>query len=366
MKILFTSDTIHRGGKERQLFNLTRTLLDSGFDVCIVIRNFSEENYLSEYRLEKSIIRIYKEQTWLDEFHLFKRIIISENPDIIISWDLQTSLFALLLHRRYNYKFVNASIQHGIRLLRFSHFLRSIICFLSNYVIANSYAGLAANNLKPGKRRFVLYNGIEAKFKNVLSVSKRDDLKKMLIPGYSNNPGFVYISVANFVPYKDYFTILMALAKLKDKQHFYYFILGDGPMRQAVESQVSDFNLQENVIMVGRTEDVREYLFASDLMIHSSRGEGISNAILEGMYAGLPVIATKVGGVPETVYPASSMLFPYKDHEALYKCLLKSKELKESFDPDSEEYQAHLRKFSVETMVRRFEEIIDIVTKIKD
>jgi glycosyltransferase involved in cell wall biosynthesis len=251
-------------------------------------------------------------------------------------------------------------------LLRFSHFLRSIICFLSNYVIANSYAGLAANNLKPGKRRFVLYNGIEAKFRNVLSVSKRDDLKKKLIPGYSNNPGFVYISVANFVPYKDYFTILMALAKLKDKQHFYYLILGDGPMRQAVESQVSDFNLQENVIMVGRTEDVREYLFASDLMIHSSRGEGISNAILEGMYAGLPVIATKVGGVPETVYPASSMLFPYKDHEALYKCLLKSKELKESFDPDSEEYQAHLRKFSVETMVRRFEEIIDIVTKIKD
>ena len=71
-------------------------------------------------------------------------------------------------------------------------------------------------------------------------------------------------------------------------------------------------------------------------MIHSSRGEGISNAILEGMYAGLPVIAPNVGGIPETVFPGSSMLFPYKDHKALYQCLLKSQELKASFDPESQ------------------------------
>ena len=62
--------------------------------------------------------------------------------------------------------------------------------------------------------------------------------------------------------------------------------------------------------MTGKIENVREYLFISDIMIHSSRGEGISNAILEGMYAGLPVIATNVGGIPETVFSGSSMLFP--------------------------------------------------------
>ncbi|MBN1599244.1 MAG: glycosyltransferase, partial [Bacteroidales bacterium] len=231
----------------------------------------------------------------------------------------------------------------------------------SPYVISNSLAGLRVNNLKPWERRFVLYNGVETKFRNNLSAKEKEDLKKRLIQGHNNNPGFVYISVANFVPYKDYFTILRSLSKLKESQHFYYVIVGDGPMRPAIEAKISDFNLQENVILVGRTENVNEYLFASDVMIHSSRGEGISNAILEGMHAGLPVIATNVGGVPETVYPASSMLFPYKDHEALYSCLLKSKELKESFDPGSEEYQAHLRKFSVETMVRRFEEIVNTV-----
>lgn len=73
MKILFTTDTIHRGGKERQLFILTRSILDSGFDVCIVTRNFSKENYLAEYSIDKGIARIYKGKTWVEEFHLFKR-----------------------------------------------------------------------------------------------------------------------------------------------------------------------------------------------------------------------------------------------------------------------------------------------------
>lgn len=363
MKILFTTDSIHRGGKERQIFILTTTILESGFDVCIVTRKFSEENYLSEYRLEESIARIYKGKTWVDEFYLFKRIIISEKPDIMISWDLQTSLFALLLHRKYNFKFVNASIQHGIRLFRLVHILRSITCFFSPYVMANSFAGLKANNLKPGKRRFVLNNGIEAKFQNIRAKSEVEDLRERLIPDYNEKPCLVYISVANFVPYKDYFTVIKALAKIKSSIVFRYLILGDGPMRGEIEKAINDFGLEKQVFLIGKTENVKEYLFASDIMIHSSRGEGISNAILEGMYAGLPIIATNVGGIPETVFPASSILFPYKDVDALYHCLLKSLELKASFNPESEEYKAHLKKFSVDTMISRFEEIIGEVMK---
>lgn len=363
MKILFTIDTVQRGGKERQLFILTQSLLDKGERVDIITKDFSEENYLAEYRLNTVIPNIYKGKTLAKKYHNFKQIVYYVKPDILISWDFQSSLFALLLYRKYNFKFVNASIQHGIRLLRLSHILRSIICFLSPCVIANSFAGLRANNLKPGKRRFVLYNGIEPKFRNNLTETDIEALRMRLIPGYNENPGFVYVSVANFVPYKDYFTVLKALAKLKSSFVFYYLILGDGSMRGEIEKAINDFGLEEQVFLIGSTENVRDYLFSSDIMIHSSRGEGISNAILEGMYAGLPVIATNVGGIPETVFPGSSMLFPYKDEDALYQCLLKSHELKTSFNPESEEYQDQLRKFSVDTMVRRFEEIIEEVMK---
>jgi glycosyltransferase involved in cell wall biosynthesis len=268
-----------------------------------------------------------------------------------------------MLLRNNNFIFINASIQHGIRLLRFPHILRSIICLLSPYVIANSFAGLRANNLKPGKRRYVSYNGIEAKFMNKLAKNEIENLRNELIPGYLKKPGFVYISVANFVPYKDYYTVLKALAQLKYKFPFYYFILGEGPMRKEIVNTVKNFDLENQIFLIGNTENVSDYLFASDIMIHSSRGEGISNAILEGMYAGLPVIASNVGGIPETVYPGSSLLFPYKNDQVLYKCLLKSHELKASFDPQSEGYQDHLEKFSVTNMVKNFEKILETVLR---
>lgn len=357
-KIAFSTDSLARGGKERVMAILYSNLLEKDFELIFLAKRIDAgKNYFKEYLIDSKLIGIYK------GFWEYLRLLKKYKPDIVVSWDGISSLYNLLLYHYYNFIFINGSIRHGIRLFRFSHLFRSIICILSPYILANSEAGLRANNLRPGRRRFVLYNGIETKFHNNLTKSEIDDLRKKLIPGYKENPGFIFISVARFVPYKEYFTVLKALARLKGDFLFYYLILGDGPMRDEIEKSIRKHELDKRVILAGRTENVRDYLFASDVMIHSSRGEGISNAIVEGMYAGLPVIATNVGGIPETVYPASSMLFPYKDHEALYQCLLKSRELKSSFDPDSEDYKKHLAKFSVEAMVQRFEEIIEIVTK---
>jgi glycosyltransferase involved in cell wall biosynthesis len=356
MRIFFTTDTFTRGGKERQMAILASSLLKKDYDLIFLAKRVDEwNNYFTEYHIDKTIIHIYQ------GFRDYHGIIKKFKPDIIVSWDITSSMFNIILYRFCKFSFINGSVRHGIRLLRFPHLYRSLICWLSPYVIANSEAGLRVNNLKPGKRRFVIYNGIEIKFKNDLLKPNIEILKKKIIPDYNNNPGFVYVSVANFVPYKDYYTILKALKNLKSHFEFYYLIIGDGPMRGEIEEITSEYGLTKNVIFIGKTEEVNKYLFASDIMIHSSRGEGISNAILEGIYAGLPVIATNVGGIPETVFPGSSLLYPYKDHQALYQCLLKSNELIVGFDTKSQEYQAHLNKFSVEIMVKKFEEIIHTI-----
>lgn len=361
MKILFTTDSIQRGGKERQLFILADYLNRKGYIVNLLTLKILGNTFISEYNLKPDQINLIKPQNKFRRYFAFKKLIKSFEPDLVFAWDFETSFYILLLYKKNKYRFINGSIQHGIRLFRFSHIIRSIVCWSSPFVVANSLAGLKANNLKQGKKRFVLSNGIEIKFRNSLSVEERDHLRERFILNYSVNPGFVYVSVANFVPYKDYFTVFKALSRLRNDFSFYYLIVGDGPMRKEIETMIRDKELKNNVILAGKTENVKDYLFVADVMIHSSRGEGISNAILEGMYAGLPIIATNVGGIPETVYPGSSMLFPFKDHNYLYKCLLKSKELKESFDFDSEEYRAHLRKFSVDSMVKRFEEIVKMV-----
>jgi glycosyltransferase involved in cell wall biosynthesis len=81
-------------------------------------------------------------------------------------------------------------------------------------------------------------------------------------------------------------------------------------------------NLDKSVHIVGAVENVADYLGAADIFVHSSKGEGCSNAILEAMCAGLPMVASKTGGTPEIVDDRFSRLFRYKDPEDLYEKLL--------------------------------------------
>ena len=71
------------------------------------------------------------------------------------------------------------------------------------------------------------------------------------------------------------------------------------------------------VAFLGHREDARRWLNAADLYVSSSISEGISLTILEGMSAGLPVIATSVGGTPEIVDASCGILVPARDAAAL-------------------------------------------------
>lgn len=78
-------------------------------------------------------------------------------------------------------------------------------------------------------------------------------------------------------------------------------IVGDGPERQALEAQAAGLGIADAVTFAGYRSDVRELMAAFDVYANTSTYEGISLTILEAMAAGLPVIATPVGGNPEVV-----------------------------------------------------------------
>ena len=358
-RILFSTDSLGRGGKERQMAILAKALAGKDYDLVFVAkRTDSESNYFSEYGLDPALIRTYR------GFLSFYRTICKSQPDLVVSWDAKTSFYNLLLYRLLRYRFLNGSIRHGIRAFKPDHLFRTAICHLSPWVMANSYAGLRANNMKPGGRRFVLLNGVEQRFSRHVTGQEKERLRESLIPGYHDNPVPVFSSVANFVPYKDYFTIFRALATIRREADFRYLVAGDGPMRDEIKTAITKYGLDTNVILMGRLADTRDVLSASDVFIHSSRGEGISNAILEAMQAGLPVMAADVGGVRETVYPATSYLYPFGDADALAGFLLKALHFPATLyeGVGSDDYMEHLRKFSDEKMVSGFMDIMNRVS----
>ena len=350
---MISSDIISRGGKEKQLTILASGLIKRGYSVYIAVRIFQpENNYFSEYPFPEDKLFTY------DSLSDFKKIILKIHPDIAVSWDGKSSVYHLITSRLYKYCFINGSIRHGIRLFKYSHFIRSVVAWLSPYVMANTCAGLRVNNMKPGGNRFILHNGVDKKFRYKRTQTEKEELLAKLFPGSRDLHANVFISTANFLPFKDYFTVLKALHKLKSRKPFYYLIIGDGPLKPEIIKMIRELTLDENIKLLGLVDNVEDFLAIGDYYIHSSRGEGMSNAVLEAMYAGLPIIATDVGGIPETVFNESSALFPYGDHEKLHEIMLHAEELFKSFNPTDIKYCKHLESFSIEHMISNFEDII--------
>ncbi len=78
-------------------------------------------------------------------------------------------------------------------------------------------------------------------------------------------------------------------------------VIGDGPQRPALEARAAQPDLRGRVHWLGWRNDARHLLAGADLLLHASRVEGLPNAVLEAMAAGLPVVATNAGGTPEAV-----------------------------------------------------------------
>jgi glycosyltransferase involved in cell wall biosynthesis len=120
---------------------------------------------------------------------------------------------------------------------------------------------------------------------------------------------------------KDPRTLVRALARLPDRS-FSAVIVGDGPDRSGMETEIRELGLESTVELCGARRDVPELLARSDVFALASRSEGGPISILEAMAAGLPVVASDVGGVRELVVEgATGMLVPAGDPDALAAAL---------------------------------------------
>jgi glycosyltransferase involved in cell wall biosynthesis len=85
------------------------------------------------------------------------------------------------------------------------------------------------------------------------------------------------------------------------KPDLHALLVGDGPERAALEKQVQSLGLEARVTFAGSHADIRPFLEAADLFVLPSEAEGISNALLEAMSAGITCLATPVGGSSEVL-----------------------------------------------------------------
>jgi glycosyltransferase involved in cell wall biosynthesis len=129
------------------------------------------------------------------------------------------------------------------------------------------------------------------------------------------------VTVGRLKPPKDYVTLLQALGRL-DGESFRAQLLGDGPDRATIEDEIRKQRLEGAVALLGVRHDVPARLTEADVFALASTSEGLPVSIIEAMAAGLPVVATAVGGVPELVVDGETgVLVPARDVDALARAL---------------------------------------------
>jgi glycosyltransferase involved in cell wall biosynthesis len=165
----------------------------------------------------------------------------------------------------------------------------------------------------------------------------------------------VFTCVGRLEPQKNPLLLLQAFAELRDPRA-HLVLSGEGSLREQLRAYARTYNLCDRVHLIGKQNNVPRILAAADVFVLSSNWEGNPLAVMEAMAAGLPVIATQVGGVPELVQSTEQgLLVPASDRvgfaEAM-KTLLNDAEIRRAMGRAAQ--TRAMREFRVERMVESY------------
>lgn len=194
---------------------------------------------------------------------------------------------------------------------------------LSTHVIVNSKSirDLLVDRDRVRREKIkVIYNGIDTdRFSEAISNQNAN------LSSIRRDSVLVAVVANMYSPLKGHSCLIAAAKDLcRDFPQVRFVLIGDGVERLKLEQSVEEMALQKQVLFLGSREDVPELLASCDLFVLPSESEGLPNAVLEAMAAGLPVIATSVGGVPEVIeHEVTGLLVPAGEPAALSKAILR-------------------------------------------
>jgi glycosyltransferase involved in cell wall biosynthesis len=116
------------------------------------------------------------------------------------------------------------------------------------------------------------------------------------------NTGQLAVSLGALTPEKDQFTLVEAAALLvQDLPELHWAIVGEGPLRGDLERRIAQRGLQGRFHLLGHLADPHDALSGADVFVLSSTSEGLGSSILAAMARDVPVVATRVGGIPDVL-----------------------------------------------------------------
>ncbi len=317
------------------------TLLDGlsdDFDVTLICDNIHPNHRTEAERLGVKIILIPMRRLMggVSDWHAFKmlRQTLREGEYDILHTHMSKAALLGALVGVTNRSIVVVNTGHNFGYLAIPQRWKKAIfwCydrFLSSFghdatvTVSQTVADTAAKaGLIPKKRLRTIQNGIRlCRFDTTAQPS--ETLKSQVL-GPAMSEGALIICVARLVWFKGLHTLIAALpvvlARHPDTR---VLIVGDGELRQDLEARAKRLEIDPVIVFAGERDDIPELLKISDLFVLPSVSEGLPISLLEAMAARLPLVATRVGGIPELIEDGKTgYLVPSKDDRALAQAIL--------------------------------------------
>jgi glycosyltransferase involved in cell wall biosynthesis len=295
--VVHVIDNLGSGGKERQCVELLKGLsrLDDQENLLIILSAglfYRDVLSLPHVRVDHAVRRFRTDARIVARVY---RLCKAFRPDVVAAYDSMSAVCIVPTVRLLGARFVNAMVQDAPPRLSWKlRFRRRLTFPPADRIVSNSRAGLSAYRVPPVKG-CVIHNGYE--LARLEGLRDPRDVRERLQLG----EGLIVGMVANFSRFKDHRTFLEAARELAPAwPEVVFALVGDGETLEAHRRALAPAT-RDRVRFLGSQTDVESIVNVLDVGVLSTFTEGISNAIMEYMALGKPVVATRGGGTAELV-----------------------------------------------------------------
>ena len=337
MRISFLLASLGSGGAERVVSLLANKMVERGHQVEIICLKFNDVYYQTDSRV-KVTLAMQKTKNRLTEIFWLRKYLKKQNPDVVIPFTEGVYCFTILSLLGTGIPIIASERLDPAAMSSTRKVLKRLLLPFADWLVVQTQSIKEYFPKSIQKKTSIIYNPVNDESLSPTLPSREGRLNRI-------------ISVGRLYPQKNQAMMIRAFAKVADEfPDWQLVIYGEGPLRAELEFLVSSFKLQERVLLPGRTEHVVEELRKSKIFCMSSDYEGMSNAMIEAICVGLPIVTTDVSGVKELVKDGvNGLIVPcgdlgelslaisklMKNGQLIENCSINSYAIKEQFKIDS-------------------------------
>lgn len=362
MRVLFLSTSMGMGGADQQLLSAARKLRSRGHEVLIV-----SLTPLGPMGLEAKSIGIPTQSLEMrrgfpDPRGLVRlgRLVRTWKPDVLHSHMVHANLMARVLRLFVPIPAMISTIHNiyeGGRLRMAAYRLTNRLVDQMTIISEAAADHFITEGIVPRELLRVVPNGVDTDLFREVLPEARDAVRRSL--GLERE--FVWLAVGRFEIAKDYPNMLRAFARVREQHpRSVLLLVGRGSLQGETEALVQALDLTSQVRFLGVRDNVPEVMSAADAYVMSSAWEGMPMVLLEAAAAGLPIVATHVGGNREVVCnEESGFLVPPRAPDQLGLAMLRLMETSEAHRRSmGDRGRQHVRaNYSLGRLVERWEDL---------